>query len=327
MRGYPAAGLDITGVLADTASMAPLHLLAIFMPLVVALATIEGVWLQRVKGEDYDWRAWLASLGDFVGREAIYQMAPYGLAMPLVAWAAANRVHTVVLDEAWAFVGLFIGQEFFYYWFHRCAHRVRWYWATHAVHHSPNQLNLSAAYRFGWTGRLSGTTVFFVPLVWLGFPPGAVFMMLSLNLLYQFWLHATWIPKLGWLEYVLNTPSHHRVHHASNPEYIDANYGGVLIVFDRLFGTFVEERADLPCRYGLAKPLHSHNTVKIAFHEWMALARDLARARGPGDVLGYLLGPPGWRPGAPRKASGASEAGPGETPLAHPATPAKAQAD
>ena len=102
---------------------------------------------------------------------------------------------------------------------------------------------------------------------------GAVFATLSLNLLYQFWLHADWVPKLGWLEYVFNTPSHHRVHHAANPTYLDANYGGVLIVFDRLFGTLIVERDDHPCRYGLVKPLRSNNPLVIAFHEWLALAR------------------------------------------------------
>ena len=117
---------------------------------------------------------------------------------------------------------------------------MRWFWCN-AVHHSANELNLSAAYRIGILSRASGSAAFYVPLVWLGFEPKVVFAMLSLNLLYQFWIHATWIPRLGWLEYVLNTPSAHRVHHAANLEYLDANYGGVLIVFDRLFGTY---RAD-----------------------------------------------------------------------------------
>jgi len=135
-----------------------------------------------------------------------------------------------------------------------------------------------------------------VPMIWLGFPPQAVFAALALNLLYQFWLHTEWVPKLGWLEYVLNTPSHHRVHHASNAGYIDTNYGGVLIVFDRLFGTFAAERHDLPCRYGLATPLISHNPIRIAFHEWLKIINDLRGARSPREAFGYLFGPPGWRP-------------------------------
>jgi sterol desaturase/sphingolipid hydroxylase (fatty acid hydroxylase superfamily) len=198
---------------------------------------------------------------------------------------------------------LFIGQEFCYYWYHRAAHRVRWFWAAHAVHHSPNELTLAAAFRIGIFGKLTGTALFFVPLVWLGFDVRTVFSVLTLNLLYQFWIHVTWIPRLGWIEYVLNTPSSHRVHHASNTAYLDANFGGVLIVFDRLFGTYVAEREDLPCRYGLVEPQTSYNPLRVEFSPWAHLARDLARARRvatadelavPGDpefrsaLVGYL---------------------------------------
>ena len=116
------------------------------------------------------------------------------------------------------------------------------------------------------------------------------------ELVYQFWIHATWIPKLGWLEYVLNTPSSHRVHHAANLEYLDANYGGVLIVFDRLFGTYIPERDDVPCRYGLVHPMTSYNPLHVEFAQWISLARDLAKARSARAVLGYLFMPPGWSP-------------------------------
>jgi sterol desaturase/sphingolipid hydroxylase (fatty acid hydroxylase superfamily) len=187
---------------------------------------------------------------------------------------------------------LFIGQEFCYYWHHRAAHRVRWFWATHCVHHSPNELTLASALRLGLTGKISGAALFFVPLVWLGYAPVAVLATVGLNLLYQFWLHATWIPKLGPLEWVLNTPSHHRVHHASNPEYLDRNYGGVLIVFDRLFGTFSAEREAVAPRYGLTTPLRSYNPLRIALHGWQALARDLVATRGWRARLRVLFGPP-----------------------------------
>jgi sterol desaturase/sphingolipid hydroxylase (fatty acid hydroxylase superfamily) len=269
---------------------------AIFLfapPVVVLLATLEAVVLSRLRAEKYNWRAFFASLADLAGREYVVRtVLAFGLAGPLIGLAIRHRLGIIPLGSFASFVALFIGQEFFYYWFHRTSHRVRWFWATHAVHHSSNQLNLAAAYRFGWTGVWSGTPVFYVPLVWLGFPPLAVFTMLSLNLLYQYWLHLDWVPKLGPLEYVLNTPSHHRVHHAANTEYLDANYGGVLIIFDRLFGSFVEERADLPCRYGLVTPLMSNNPFKIAIHEWLHLGRDLAQARGWRERLGTIFGPP-----------------------------------
>ncbi|MEY2953045.1 MAG: hypothetical protein RLZZ401_1132, partial [Pseudomonadota bacterium] len=221
---------------------------------------------------------------------------PLSIATPLIALTYQHRLGNIALDSWQALVLLFVGQEFCYYWYHRAAHRVRWFWCNHAVHHSPNQLNLAAAYRIGILGRLSGTQLFFIPLVWLGFPPKVVFEMLSLNLLYQFWIHATWIPKLGWLEYVLNTPSAHRVHHAANLDYLDANYGGVLIVFDRLFGTYRAERADLPCRYGLVKPLTSYNLLVVEFSQWRALWVDLRQARSLRAVLGHLFMPPGWQP-------------------------------
>ena len=265
------------------------------IPAVIVAALIEALVLTLWARQPYDWRAAFASLADLLGREyLVYRYLPVGLAVPVVGWAWSHRLATLPFDGFGAFALLFVGQEFCYYWFHRCSHRVRWFWATHAIHHSSNEFNLSAAYRFGWTGRLSGSGIFYVPLVWAGFPPAAVFGVLGLNLLYQFWLHAAWIPKLGWLEYVFNTPSHHRVHHAANPEYLDANYGGVLIVFDRLFGTFVEEQAAIPCRYGLVKPLRSNNPLTINFHEWQALTRDLWHARSWRERALHLFGPPGW---------------------------------
>ena len=148
-------------------------------------------------------------------------------------------------------------------------------------------------------GHVFGDAIFFVPLVWIGFPPRAVLLTLTLNLLYQTWIHVTWIPKLGPLEWIFNTPSAHRVHHAVNIEYLDANYGGVLTIFDRLFGTYVEEREDLPCRYGLVHPQTSHNPLRVEFDQWPGLMIDLFRARKIADILGFLAKPPGWRPDGP----------------------------
>jgi sterol desaturase/sphingolipid hydroxylase (fatty acid hydroxylase superfamily) len=264
-------------------------------PIVMVSAIAEGLWLSHRKPGSYDWKAWACSLVDLVIRRVV-QMIPYGLAAPVLALAWDYRLFTLKPDSVGTVLLLFVGLEFFYYWYHRTSHTVRWFWATHAVHHSPNQLTLATAYRLGWTGKLTGTTVFFAPLVLLGFSPQIVLTALVLNLLYQFWLHCEWIPKLGWLEYVFNTPSHHRVHHARNPDYLDANYGGVLIVFDRLFGTYIEERADLPCDYGLVSRVESYNPVYIAFHAWIDLAHDLGSARSPSEVLHYLFGAPGWRP-------------------------------
>ena len=276
------------------------RILQFALPAVAVIATLEALVLAVAMRRDYNWRAYLASLADALGRQYIVQVfLPLSLATPVVDFAWSHRLFTVPLNTAAAVVVLVIAQDFSYYWFHRCSHRVRWFWATHAVHHSSNELNLGASYRFGWTGRLSGTVIFYVPMMFLGFAPWAVGIAGTFALLYQFWLHAEWIPKLGPLEYVLNTPSHHRVHHAANPEYLDRNYGGVLIVWDRMFGTFAAERDDVPCRYGLVTPLRSNNPLVIGFHEWAALVHDLWHARTFRDGLIAIAGPPGGAPPGP----------------------------
>jgi sterol desaturase/sphingolipid hydroxylase (fatty acid hydroxylase superfamily) len=267
------------------------HISMLFAPLIiVGAATIEGLWLERTRGH-YDWRAYFASLGDLALR-AVARFLPLGLVAAAFDWLWSHRVYTMPMSTVWPWVVLFVGQEFLYYWLHRADHRVRWLWATHSVHHSPNDLNLSAAYRLGWTQGLSAGPLFFAPLVLVGFPPVIVGASLALNLLYQFWLHATWMPPLGPLEWVFNTPAHHRVHNASNPEYLDANLGGVLIVFDRCFGTFRAERAAVAPRYGLVKPLKSYNPLFIGLHEWTAVVRDMASSRDLRAFFANALGPP-----------------------------------
>jgi sterol desaturase/sphingolipid hydroxylase (fatty acid hydroxylase superfamily) len=268
----------------------------VILPVVIGLGIVEGVWQSRTRAVAYDWKAWGCSLADAIGRRVL-AFIPYTLAAPWLGWVWDHRLTTQSLDNVGSVLLLFLGLEFFYYWYHRASHTVRWFWASHSVHHSPNQLNLAAAYRLGWFGKFTGTSIFFTPLVWLGFTPTVVLTALFLNLLYQFWLHADWIPKLGWLEYVLNTPSAHRVHHARNTEYLDANYGGVLIVFDRLFGTYIPERKDVPCEYGLiSHPTSSHNPFVVNVEPWIGLAKDLASARSLREVWMYLFAPPGWRP-------------------------------
>lgn len=272
---------------------------AVVTVLVASLAeALVLSWLHARRGAAaYDWKASCISLADFLVREyPLRWLLPLGFNLVAMDWIYQHRLWSLDLRHWTGWVACFIGQEFCYYWFHRSAHRVRWFWCTHAIHHSPNQLNLSAAYRFGWTGALTGTLLFFYLAPLLGMPPRVILFMLSLNLLYQFWLHATWIPRLGPLEWVLNTPSAHRVHHASNLEYLDGNYGGVLIIFDRLFGTYIPERAELPCRYGLVTPMKTHNLLRIEFDHWRALWRDLRSARSLRALLGHLFMPPGWSP-------------------------------
>ncbi|MGH8820788.1 MAG: sterol desaturase family protein [Rhodoferax sp.] len=285
-----------------------MHVLYLFLKVAVLVVLVSSIaealvlsWRHaRRGGPAYDWQAAGVSVVDFLVREY-----PLHWLLPLMFWVGAmewfwqHRLFTLPMNDWRGWVACFIGQEFCYYWYHRAAHRVRWFWCTHSIHHSPNQLNLSAAYRFGWTGRLTGSLLFFMVAPLLGMPPRVILLMLTLNLLYQFWIHATWIPRLGPLEWVLNTPSAHRVHHAANLEYLDGNYGGVLIVFDRLFGTYIAERADVPCRYGLVTPVVGHNLLRIEFAQWQSLLRDLRAARSSRAVCGHLVRPPGWRAQGP----------------------------
>lgn len=270
--------------------LAPRHVGAVAL-LLLLVVVAEALLRRYVWRRPTDLRGVAASLADAVVRRGV-DLLGVTLAAPLPALAQAHRLATIRMDSVPAWLGLYLLVEFAYYWHHRLAHRVRWFWATHAVHHSSDQLMLASAIRLGWTGRLGGAIAFFAPLAWLGFPPQAVYGLLAAGLFYQFWIHADWLPSLGPLEWVLNTPTHHRVHHASNPEYLDCNYGSSLIVFDRLFGTFVALRPDIEIRYGLARPVLSHNPIRIAFDEWIALGRAFGAARGARARLKVLFGPP-----------------------------------
>lgn len=269
-----------------------LGLLVLPLPLFVLIAAAEG-WLRQRRGLGHDWRAYWASFGDALGRVLVNGLLKAGITGALLYAVWQWRIATIAMDRWWHWALLFVGQEFCYYWMHRADHRIHWFWLNHSVHHSSNQYTLSSAYRLGWTGKITGATVFFAPLVWIGFPVPVVLAALAVNLLYQFWLHTELIGRLPRpVEFVFNTPSHHRVHHASNPDYIDCNYGGVLIVFDRLFGSFRRERENEPPRYGLVKPIHSHNPVRIAFHAWIQMFRTLKSARNWKERALVLFGPP-----------------------------------
>lgn len=193
-----------------------------------------------------------------------------------------------------AFVLLFFGLELCFYAFHRASHRIRWFWAAHVVHHSSEQMNFTTASRQSLFYGFAGNWLFYLPLVWLGFAPQWVLFMFSASLAYQYFIHTQAVGRL-WrpLEWLLNTPSHHRVHHGRNPQYIDRNYGGVLILYDRLFGTFAEE--DEPVEYGITRPVRSFNPLWLNLHEWVDLFRDIARPGPLYQRLRHLWMPPEWQ--------------------------------
>ncbi len=174
--------------------------------ILIVAAAAEGMYLQHVRRQSYDWRAYFASLGDALGRVFINRVIGLGIAGSVFGLVARFRIATIPMNRWWSWLGLLLALEFFYYWMHRADHRVQWLWATHAVHHSTNAYNLSAAYRLGWTSGISGGFLFFAPLVWMGFPVQAVLAVAALNLLYQFWLHTELVPPLGPLEWIFNTP-------------------------------------------------------------------------------------------------------------------------
>ena len=246
---------------------------------------LEFAAARLLRHDSHDWRETAASLGVALGQNLLRAVQAGLVAVPLeLAWQ--HRLLDFPQFSWIALLGLFLGSEFLYYWHHRASHRIRWLWATHAVHHSSTRLNLTAAIRLGWTAGLSGHVLFMLPLPLLGFHPLMILGALALNLAYQFFIHTELVPRLGVLEWVLNTPAHHRVHHASNQACLDRNYGGVLIVFDRLFGSFAEA-----LRYGLAGRAPSHNPFRIALGEWVLMLRDAWRARGWAR-LRALFGPP-----------------------------------
>jgi sterol desaturase/sphingolipid hydroxylase (fatty acid hydroxylase superfamily) len=210
----------------------------------------------------------------------------------LMLWLWQHRIFHVP-PVWWAWVLLLFAEDFCYYWFHRTHHQVRLLWAAHVNHHSSTHYNLSTALRQSWTTPFT-SPIFWLPLPLLGFHPAWVVTQQALSLLYQFWLHTESVGSLGPLERVLNTPSHHRAHHGSNAEYIDRNHGGIFIFWDKLFGTFEPERAAV--RYGLTKNVESFHPVRVAFHEWRDLARDVRGARDLGEALRYAFRRPGWAP-------------------------------
>jgi len=195
----------------------------------------------------------------------------------------------------WVWVAALIGYDFCYYWLHRAGHRVAGLWAAHVVHHQSEDYNLSTALRQTSTGFLF-SWIFFLPLAVLGVPPLVFGIVALVDLLYQYWVHTQQIGKLGWFDRWFCAPSNHRVHHAVNDRYLDKNYGGILIVWDRLFGTFAPEDDREPCVYGTRAPLQSWNPVWANVQVYRELAQDSRRTKSWADKAKVWLKPPGWRP-------------------------------
>ncbi|MBX9747174.1 MAG: sterol desaturase family protein [Hyphomonadaceae bacterium] len=276
------------------------------VPAFVALIIFEMVATKLSKRGRYEFVDSATSLSMGLGNRIA------GILFGFIAAGAYFWVYEYRLfDLGWTLpvlVACFFAEDLAYYWFHRIAHERRWFWASHVVHHSSQHYNLTTALRQTWTGVLGLNFIFWLPLVYIGFPPLMVIMFSGFSLVYQFWIHTELIDRMGPFEWVMNTPSHHRVHHAINARYLDANYAGVLIIWDRLFGTFIAEDKKEPPRYGIVSQLGTFNPFRVAFHEWAGILRDVRAAKSVREVFGYMFGPPGWSPDGSRKTSASIKA-------------------
>ncbi len=253
------------------------------------------LWLARRRGQRvYHFADSIANLGNGIGEQIIQAFCiPITVGVYATVYAHA-RLATIPSRSIVAWVALFFAVDFLYYAYHRASHRVNFLWAGHVVHHQSEEYNYSVALRQSWFGQQLTEWVFVLPLALAGFAPSMFVVTITINTLYQFFIHTRLVGTLGPLELILNTPSHHRVHHAVNPQYVDRNYAGVFIIWDRLFGTFEPEVA--PPVYGLVKPLGSFSPLWANLHRWVEIARMSHQTRRWRDKLYAWIAPPEWRP-------------------------------
>lgn len=279
------------------------------VPLFVVAVLAEMIWARLRRREAYEPMDTLVSLGFGLGSTVAGALFG-GFAAFVFIEAYQYRLFDMGPEWWglwWAWPLCFVLDDLKYYWVHRAGHRIRWMWASHVNHHSSQHYNLSTALRQSWTGSFTFGLLFALPLVLLGFHPVMIAICGGFNLIYQFWIHTEAIDRMPrWFEAVMNTPSHHRVHHATNPRYLDRNYAGVFIIWDKMFGTFEaelrKEECAEPIRYGIVKQLGSFNLLYAVFHEWIGMLSDIWRSPWK-YKLSYLLREPGWTHDGSRETS------------------------
>ena len=247
----------------------------------------------------------LASIGMGIGSLIIgvgVKFAAFGIFLYLYQFDVLGLKQHLGMDKWYAWVILFFADDFSFYWHHRLSHHIRILWAAHINHHSSVNYNLAVALRQSWT-ELFYKYFFWLWLPLIGFHPIMIFTMIGISLIYQFWVHTKMIKSLGPLEWFMNTPSHHRVHHSSNTRYLDRNHAGILIIWDRLFGTFQKELDEDPVVFGITSNIHTYNLFKIAFHEFQSIWEDVKTAPNLKTKLGYIFMAPGWSHDGSRKTS------------------------
>jgi sterol desaturase/sphingolipid hydroxylase (fatty acid hydroxylase superfamily) len=262
------------------------------IPFFLLLLLLEAWISWREHKQFYETRDTFTSLAMGIGN-LLSGLITKGIILGSFTFLYQYRFFTLDGTQWWHWVLAFFADDFSYYWFHRTSHQVNWFWASHVVHHSSTKYNLSAALRQTWTGNLTGAFLFWCWMPIAGFHPVIVLMMQSISLIYQFWIHTETINRLPVaVEFIFNTPSHHRVHHGTDLKYLDKNHAGILIIWDRLFGTFQPE-AERPV-YGLTKNIGSNNPFVIAFHTWSRLFHHALHSRSVKNFFLYFLKPPGW---------------------------------
>ena len=259
------------------------------------LVIIGEAWISKHEQKNlYERKDFIASMW-MLFLTAVVEFIPKALAF--IAFFYLHSVSPfaeVVGRQWWAWIVLFFLDDFAYYWFHRMNHEVRLFWAGHVPHHSSQRMNYGTALRQG-VGERVHKYLFWLWLPLLGFDALMIFVIMSVNLIYQFWVHTELVDRMpAWFEYIFNTPSHHRVHHASNIRYLDCNHAGVFILWDRIFGTFSPELAAEPVKYGLTTNIDTYNPIKVAGHEYAAIWNDVLRADKWSDKLNYIFKSPGW---------------------------------
>lgn len=270
-----------------------MQLIAWSIPGFILFIMLEA-WVARRRGlHVYRLPIALADLGCGITSQ-LFNLLTFGASIFTYAVVYHWRGWDLDPSSGWTWLLAMVGVDFFYYWWHRASHEVNILWAAHVVHHQSEDYNLAVALRQAFLTNITAIP-FYLPLALLGVPPIVFAAAKGLNALYQFWIHTELIRSVGPLERVLNTPSHHRVHHAINPQYLDRNYAGILITWDRLFGSFEPER-ERPV-YGTTKPLRSLNPLWANFHYYFDIAAVAASATRWRDRLYAVVAHPGWRPG------------------------------
>ncbi|MBU3584258.1 sterol desaturase family protein [Polynucleobacter sp. 15G-AUS-farblos] len=261
----------------------------------IIFAMLTEVIAYRIQKKAYPWEEAGVSVALMSGH-LLAGAAVHGIVFGIIAFGVYHyRLFTLTVDMNHWYMGvlLFVLCDFAYYVMHRASHSVNFLWGSHAVHHSAQRMIVLASIRLTWTPLISGVFLFYLPLVWLGFTPQWVYGMVSASLAYQFSVHTELVPRLGWLEYIIDTPSNHRVHHGTNDIYINKNFGGILMIWDHIFGTYQAELADNKAQFGLIPALpRPSNVFDIAFGQYRKIAKGLINAPSWKARLNVFFGPP-----------------------------------